>query len=163
MNPNLYVIKGSPDWGKTSACWKLLNLIKPLVECYNYWEISPNDSIQYNTANLWYEFPVAGKPTNPVDFVLVARLNNISHCKVAIISEGDGANLLKKRIYKMLSKDVHHIVCCEHTINKAGSTNKMLHDEFHITSKNEYPLKKKQDPSDESRVANDLYNILSKL
>lgn len=163
MNPNLYVIKGGENYGKTSICWKLLDRLKPIIECYNYWKLSFEDTTVYNPTNLCYEVPDSTGTYHPADFIFVARLNNPSHCKVAIISAGDEADYVKKNIYKLLGRGVYHIVCCERSKCASKSTNIMLHSEFKITSHNEHEVLIPRNSAETSRIANDLFNILSKL
>jgi len=176
MNPNLYVIKGSANHGKTTTCWKLLQKLKDNgnIECYNYWKLSYSDMVFYDHQRQMYVKPNPKQKTSnlstielskglPVDFIIVARLNNPSHCKVAIISEGDSSNYVKQHIYEMLSNDVHHIVCCERNMDKKGSTLKMLHSEFEKPFVYEKKISHAKCIAEEDKIADEIYNLLIKL
>jgi len=163
MELNLYIIKGGENSGKTTTCWKLLNKLKPLIECYHYWKTDWADSVILDKTSNIYVKPNDKDNLIPVDFVTVIRLANPSNCKVAIISAGDEEPYLKEQIFKMLDKDIEHIVCCERLRGTDGSTNKLLNTKFKEFIKITEPLKKSQDTAEEERVADKLYDILSKL
>lgn len=169
MKPYLYVIEGHENDGKTTTCWLLLNMLKPYIECINYWKLSFDDNIRYDTLRQMYVCPQKiasheGGTNNPIDFIFVARINNPAHCKIAIISAGDEALYVKKHIYEMLGNDVHHIVCCERTYNKVGSTKRMLHYEFNISSfVYEQTLTHPCNSASQIKVATDIFNLLTKI
>ena len=129
MDFKLYVIKGKENAGKTSSCWNLLHKFKEHIDCVEYWEL------QSANAHLDLERQVyVNQEGNTCDFIIIFR-TKITHTKIAIISAGDEAWLLKKDIFFVLSKDVAHIVCCSRTIDRQHSTMRMLNEVFeqHIT------------------------------
>ena len=157
MNPNLYIIKGKPNSGKTTTCWKLLNLLKPINRdiCYNYWElISFRHDITYNQEKKYYELPkLERQQRNVVDFIAIVHLDpNNPNSKVAIISVGEDPFYIKRAIHKALGENAHYIVCCEHP---QGATHRILHSEFDI--KHEYSLEQMKDDKEEDNVAQQIY------
>ena len=148
MNPNLYVIKGEPNSGKTTTCWKLLKKLKPRVVCYNYWELFTfHHAVKYNKKKQCYEFPdLKLKKRDIVDFITIIHLDsNNPNSKVAIISAGEDPFYVKRAIHKALGENAHYIVCCEHLEDEPETTNRILHDEFGITDKDEYLLEAPQE------------------
>lgn len=153
MNPNLYVIKGKPNSGKTTTCWKLLEKLKSLVVCYNYWElISFNHKITDLKKKFYYIEKRNGNK-DAIDFIFVAHLDQTNpNNKVAIISAGDDPFYVKRAIHKVLGENAHFIVCCEHP---KGATHRILHSEFDI--KHEYSLEQMKDDKEEDNVAQQIY------
>lgn len=161
MDLHLYVIQGKENVGKTTTCWKLLNLLKPVVECYNYWELPFKGHGVWNPLTDRYEI-CSDEHTYVVDFIVSARINNQSHCDVAIISAGDEPDFVKDNIYKLLSKGVHHIVCCARSVNKEGSTYHMLQNEFGEFI-DERLVEKQCDNAEQDAVANNLLKTIMDL
>ena len=124
MDFKLYVIKGKEDAGKTSTCWNLLHKFKENIEYVEYWEL------RSSLAHFDSERRVfVNHEKQTCDFVIIFR-TKFSQTKIAIISAGDEAWLLKKDIFFALSKDVTHIVCCSRTVNRKNSTAHMLETSF---------------------------------
>lgn len=162
MNLHLYVIRGQENYGKTTTCWKLFNLLRPQVECYNLWKTSYRDSVRWNAIDHYYEAPDKTGKYVPVDFTTVVRIQNRSHCKIAIVSEGDEPNFVKKRIYELLADDVHHIVCCSRSRNRGGSTYAMLTQEFKGFISITKDLTLPHNTTEQNITANDVYTELMK-
>lgn len=120
MDFKLYVIKGKENAGKTNACWKLLHKLKEHIAYIEYWDLRSSNA----TFNLDRQVYV-NQANHTCDFVIIIK-TKITHEKIAIISAGDEAWLLKRDIFHMLSKDVTTIVCCSRTINRKHSTIHML-------------------------------------
>ena len=120
----LYVIKGKENAGKTNACWKLLQKFKEHIDFVEYWDLKSSNA----TFNLDRQVYV-NTAGNTCDFVVIFK-TKITHKKIAIISAGDEAWLLKQDIFHVLSKDVTTIVCCSRTINRKNSTVQMLNQHF---------------------------------
>lgn len=125
MDFKLYVITGKEDAGKTSTCWKLLHKFKESIECVEYWELRSATGAHLDSERQVY----INQKKKTCDFVIVFS-TKITHKKIAIISAGDEAWLLKKDIFFVLSKDVRHIVCCSRTIDRKNSTMRMIKDVF---------------------------------
>ena len=165
MNPNLYVIKGRPNWGKTSTCWKLLHLLKQHVVCYNYWELFTfHHSVTYNDdeKKQCYEYlDLKPQKRDVVDFIAIVHLDsNNPNSKVAIISVGEDPFYIKRAIHKALGENAHYIVCCERIEDEQETTNRILHDEFDISLMKEYSLEKQRDDYEEKRIAEEICNQL---
>jgi hypothetical protein len=124
MDFKLYVIKGQENAGKTNACWKLLSKFKESIEYVNYWELRSSDAI-YIPDKLVYE----NSKGNTCDFIVIFK-HKIRQERIAIISTGDEAWVLKKDIFHVLSQDVTTIICCSRTINRSNSTYRMLNRYF---------------------------------
>lgn len=132
MDFKLYVIKGKENAGKTNACWKLLHKLKEHIAYIEYWDLRSSNA----TFDLDRQVYV-NQANHTCDFVIIIK-TKITHEKIAIISAGDEAWLLKRDIFHMLSKDVTTIVCCSRTINRKHSTIQMLKqcfEEYIIWSK----------------------------
>lgn len=171
MNPNLYIIKGNPNCGKTATCWKLLHLLKQHVVCYNYWELFTfHHSVTYNDdeEKQCYEYlDLKSQQRDIVDFITIVHLGPnksnskvATNSKVAIISAGDDPFYVKRAIYKALGENAHYIVCCEHLEDEPETTNRILHDEFDISLMKEYSLEKQCNDNEEQRIAEEIYNQL---
>ena len=146
-NLKLYVIEGKEDAGKTSTCWSLLNKLKEVTDYIEYWELKSATEAHFDSNRNVY----VNQNGNVCDFIVILR-TKLTHKKIAIISAGDEAWLLKKDVFFVLSKDVRHIVCCSRTINRKNSTMQMIKDVFnhHIAwsqeltfTKNDIILKQK--------------------
>ena len=124
MDFKLYVITGKENAGKTNTCWNLLRKLKEDIDYVEYWELKSADA-HFDTTRQVY----LNKEELTCDFIIIFR-TKIFHKKIAIISAGDEAWLLKKDIFYMLSKDVTHIVCCSRTVNRHNSTARMLETYF---------------------------------
>ena len=125
MDIKLYVIKGKENAGKTSTCWNLLHKLKEHIECVEYWELRSAAGAYLDSERQVY----INQEEKTCDFVIVFT-TKITHRKIAIISAGDEAWLLKKDIFFVLSKDVTLIVCCSRTINRQNSTAHMIETSF---------------------------------
>ncbi|MGM9830943.1 MAG: hypothetical protein ACI3Z5_02875 [Paludibacteraceae bacterium] len=124
MDFKLYVIKGKENAGKTNACWKLLHKLKDHIAYTEYWDLR-SSSATFDSDRQVY----VNQANHTCDFVIIIR-TKITHEKIAIISAGDEAWLLKQDIFHVLSKDVTTIVCCSRTINRKNSTVQMLNQHF---------------------------------
>lgn len=160
MNPNLYIIKGNPNCGKTATCWKLLHLLEQHEVCYNYWELFTfHHAVKYNKEKQCYEFlDLKSQQRDIVDFITIVHLDSKNpNSKVAIISAGDEPFYVKRAIHKALGENAHYIVCCEHMEDEPETTNRILHDEFDISLMKEYSLEKPCDDDEEQRIADNIY------
>lgn len=124
MDFKLYVIQGQENAGKTSACWQILNRFKEQIEYVEYWELKSSEA-QFNDDRQLY----VNKDNHACDFVIIFK-KKVTHEKIAIISAGDIDWQLKKDIFFMLSRDVTTIICCSRTINRKGSTMRMINRYF---------------------------------
>ena len=133
MNLQLYVITGKENAGKTSTCWNLLHKLKEHIDYVEYWELRSANAHLDSVRQVYIN-----DKGQTCDFVIVFR-TKYTHTKIAIISAGDEAWLLKKDIFFALSKDVAHIVCCSRSVDRQHSTMRMIHDLFkeHIVWSNE--------------------------
>lgn len=128
MNFQLYVIKGKENSGKTTTCWKILNLFRSrsLIDSFCYWKTSNSSELRFEDSDQTYRI---GKAHADFTTIFTIKHNN-KRKNVAIISAGDDANWLQKRIFEMLGEGVDSIICCERAVNRGGSTQKMLHTSF---------------------------------
>ena len=164
MDFQLYLIKGEENSGKTTVCWKILNLLQShsLIECYHLWRTSYSEGIVYDSTNKIYK-----KNNNPVDFVTILSVRcKSSTKKIAIISAGDDDTYLKKQIYDMLANDVQHIICCCRSVDKKGSALHMLKSEFskhNFSDSNIKKLEKNKNTVEEDMVANSVFTIITSI
>lgn len=160
MKFQLYVIKGKENSGKTTTCWKLLNLFRAhsLIETYHYWKTSSSPTLHYEESDESYRI---GKTHADFTTIFSIKLNNAQK-KVAIISAGDDAEWLKKRICEMLGEGVSDIVCCERIVNRKGSTMEMLHSLFEKYIMYEESIAEPQNKEYEERIAGEIYTLLLK-
>lgn len=161
MKFQLYVIKGKENSGKTTTCWKILNLFRSqsLIDSFCYWRTSNSSELHYEESDRTYRIGSAH-----ADFTTIFTIKvNDKRKKVAIISSGDDADWLQKRICEMLGEGVDSIVCCERALNRGGSTQKMLHTLFkeHIVCEKELP--EAQSTSSEEKTAKEIFTLLNTL
>jgi thymidylate kinase len=138
MDFNLYVIQGMENAGKTSTCWQILNRFKEQIEYVEYWELKSLEAQFCENRQLY-----ANKDNNACDFVIIFR-KKVTHERIAIISAGDVDWQLKKDIFSMIYRDVTTIICCSRTVNRKGSSMRMINHYFkhHVTWSKELTFSK---------------------
>ena len=158
MKFQLYVIKGKENSGKTTTCWKILNLFRTqsLIDSFCYWKTSNSSELHYEESDRTYRI---GSAHADFTTIFTGKVND-KRKNVAIISAGDDANLLKRRIFDMLGEGVEYIVCCERSVERNGSTMEMLHSEFYENIKYENTLTESRDSSCEEIIAKEILSTL---
>lgn len=114
---DLIVLRGEKNAGKTTTCGFIYQDLLPIAQQNHLF-----NGINVNTDSLRFT-----KNGTVIDFEAILTLPNGKI--VSIISAGDDYQL-KAKLEDHIAKGVHTIICCTRSINRAGSTFRMIQDEF---------------------------------
>lgn len=117
----LIVIRAGQNSGKTTTIGLVYQeLLKQAekVHVFNN-ETVTADSLLYNNNG------------DTIDFTAILTIKNK---KVGIISAGDTASDTKRVIGGFIENDINIIICCARSVNRLGSTYRMLLDDFSQTN-----------------------------
>lgn len=117
----LIVIRAGQNSGKTTTTGLVYQeLLKQAekVHVFNNKTVSV-DSLQFNDNG------------DTIDFTAILTIKNK---KVGIVSAGDIASDTKKIITSLIEININIIICCARSVNRQGSTYRMLLDDFSQTN-----------------------------
>jgi len=114
---DLIVLRGTIDAGKTTTCGFIYQDLLPICNREHVFnnKIVQTDSLRFTQNN------------TVIDFEAILTLPNGRI--VSIISAGDDYQL-KAKLEDHITKGVHTIMCCTRSVNRAGSTFRMIQNEF---------------------------------
>ena len=115
------LISGAQNSGKTTTAWCVYQRLLPYS---SNTQIYICGSPVVNHGEIVYKSSPANQPE---DFKAIL---NLPGYKAAIISGGDYPNLLENEIESVLKEDVDFIVISLRTINRAGSSRRMIADKY---------------------------------
>jgi len=117
---DIIVLRGTIDAGKTTTCGFIYQGLLPICNQEHTFNgrIVQTDSLRFTQNN------------TVIDFEAILTLPN--GILVGIISAGDDYQL-RAKLEDHIAKGVHTIICCTRSINRDGSTFRMIQDEFQPT------------------------------
>ena len=116
----LIIIRATQQSGKTTTAGIVYQeLLKYADKSHSFNnENVENDNLKY------------GKDGETIDFIAVLTVNGQ---KIGLISEGDIARSVKEKIEILLKIDVAVIICCARSIDRVGSTYRMMKNDYSKT------------------------------
>jgi hypothetical protein len=117
----LIIIRAGQNSGKTTTTGLVYQeLLKQATQehIFNYQTVK-KDSLKFN------------KDGETIDFSAILTINNR---KIGIVSEGDIAKDTKVSITILIEMNVDVIICCARSVNRKGSTYRMLLEDFSKTN-----------------------------
>lgn len=140
------IISGTENSGKTTTAGMVYKKLReyakdPWLADISEMKISPDDSLIENG--------------EPKDFLACLEIDGK---RIAIISAGDKAVYLKEYVEAYLEKNVDYIICCLRSINREGSSRRMLFTDFVNYPKQEFWTVYSNDPKQKYAVKENIVN-----
>lgn len=117
----LIIIRAGQNSGKTTTTGLVYQELLKQAEKVHVFDNQTvmEDSLSYNQNG------------DTIDFTAILTIRNK---KVGIVSAGDDAKSTKKMIEILIEINVNIIICCARSVNRQGSTYRMLLDDFSQTN-----------------------------